>query len=847
VRREHDAELREEFALHVELQTAEKIQSGMTPDEARRSALVSAGGLTAAAESVRERRSVARAESLVADFRHAARSLRMHRGFTSAVILTLALAIGANVTMFTILNAVVLRPLPYPDADGIVALQTSRPEFGPGVDDKTIDEWLRASNSFKWLAVMGGRSATVHLAGGVQTSLWSPVSAGFFEIFGVPPERGRVFSSEEYRDTASVVVISHDYWQTAFGGDTAILGRAVQFDDRRATIVGVMPAAFQPERGVQMWTPTVLRVPSANMTYFYRVVARLRPGITISAARAELTAVTRRFEATRDADWKALTPVVMTFHNSLYGDTRKPLTLLMAAVGVLLLIACLNLANLSLARAVRREREFGLRRALGAESGRLIRYVLIENLLLAVAGAGLGLLIAALSTGMIVRISPAAVANTDAIGVDGRVLGFTLLAAVATALVTGLWPAVRSGRTDERRGLSDRTPRVAGSARERRARWSLVVVELATALVLLCGAGLVAKTFWRVTAIAPGFAPEHLFSVSMDVSPDRYRTEAAMANFFDQVLQRTKQLHGVTEAALTSVPPLSHVMQKETLYGLKETDKPQHYNIVLVGPDYFKAIGAHIIAGRALNSRDGANSEPVAVMTRSAAQQAFGNAPAVGKQLRDYRVVGVVEDVHQENPLEQGNEPVLFRPLAQARSMPFETMMLRVDGEVGPIEHALAGIVASIDAEQTPPHVKSMQTALETQIAPRKFVFALLATFASLAALLAVIGLYGVLSYLAADRTRELGIRATLGADAAMLVREVMRDGVMMVVAATTVGIAVALLASRYVSSLLYKDGPARSCHACDCGRIAGACRSRRLLHPRAPRESRGSDARAAR
>jgi predicted permease len=808
-----DVESRDEIQFHLEQQIAENIRRGMSPDEARRRALITAGGLTRAAELVRERRSIPWAEHVLLDVRYALRSLRGAPGYTTAALLTLALGIGVSTGMFAIVQAVVLRPLPYPDADKIVALSVSNSQGDMGVvDDRDYFAWARNAKSFKAMAVYGGGSVVLDAASGPRNVKMRAVTGKYFDVMGVPPRLGRQFTAEELqRGAAPVVVISDRLWRTEFGADPGVIGKFTRIDGSNARIVGVMPRGFTPEDGPQIFKPDVMREATPGMIFYFPVLARLKPGATLASAMSELTAITRHANGGRDQPGSAVAPVIVTLHDSLYGSATKPLVLLMAAVGVLLLIACANIANLAMARSVRRQREFALRRALGATARRLSAYVLVESLILSSAGAALGTLMAAASIKWAVRISPATISRVEGIHVNAQVLVFAAGAAVFTAITFGLIPALRSGRGDLNRSLAAGGPRAASSSRERSARRVLVVAELATALVLLVGAALVARTFWRVSAIDPGFNPHGLQVARVRLPIDKYSQGAAADEFYRDLMQRVSTTPVISQAALADVEPFQGAAASVLPKDSAGTHIPGTY-LLSVGGGYFKTLGVGLIAGREFASSDVAGAEPVAVINASLANYMFPEGDAVGHTTDldgpGRLIVGVVGDVRQVKGLEHAPDPIMYEPVAQGGTGPWMVLLFRPRGTVEAARSAITTAVQSINPALAPPAYTTMDEQFEQQVAPRKFMFVLLATFAALAALLAVIGLYGVLSYLVAEQTREMGIRAALGADRTRVTRDVMAHGLSLTLTGALLGVGAALLAVKLVSSLLYGIEP---------------------------------------
>jgi len=814
--RRDDDEMHEELAAHLAMQIDENLRRGMTPDDARRAALVAAGGMTAATEAAREQRGLPVLESLMSDVRYAVRALLAKPGYTAAVVLTLALGIGANSAMFTIVNAVVLRPLPYPDADGIVSLSTMTKGDDHGVvDDVNYVAW-RDNARRVTLTLAAGDDGIFTTSAGPRELPGMDVSAGYFSIFRVSPIMGRTFSAEEDRPGGPKVVVLHEtLWRREFNADASILGKAITIDGTPHTVIGVLPAWFTTPRHAEYWVPYQMREPQAAqpltpanpgvVTRYYLVQGRLRDGATVENARAELAAITKRIEVTRAAEWRGIAPVVMTLHDRRFGDRRKPLLLLFSAVGVLLIIACANLANLSLARAAGRQREMAVRLALGAGRWRLARALLCESTLLAFAGAVLGLLIAKATIGYVIRLSPSSVGNADGIQLNATVLLFTLGVALVTGFAFGLAPAVAAARGDINSVLSSGGPRSTTSGLRRATQRFLVIAQLATALVLVTAAGLVTRTLIRVAAIDPGFDAEHLVALTLRLPEPRY-TAARAEPFFDQLLARTRALPGVTSATYVHGTPLGGLA-----FSFSTTDsagrKSAPIDVVEAGSDYFRVIGATVVEGRGIDSTDRANGEKVVVVNELLAHRLFSNGHALGGMISfqgdNARIVGVVRNILQRD-LETTPSAVAYVPLVQAGIGTYSVLMVRTAGPPGAVESSILRAVQSLDPSLAPPPVRVMRDVVARAIAPRQFTFVLLGSFAALAGVLAVLGLYGVLANLVADRTREIGIRVALGADPRRVAGLVLGQGAALAGVGVLLGLGGSAIAVRALRSLMY-------------------------------------------
>ena len=659
-----DAELREELEAHLEMETAENVRRGMDPGEARRQALLAAGGLTVASELVRERRGLPWAEEIGNDLRYAVRTLRAEPAFSAAALGTLALGIGSVVAMFTILNAVILRRLPYPDSDRILSISLSEKGTDRRIaDDHSYEEWVRSARSVAVIAAYGASGGVMRTKSGPRQLRGTAATAQYFAVLGAKPMLGRAFTDQEARPgEPSLVLLAEPLWRTSFAADPEIVGQTVIIDGDPAVVTGIMPAWFAEADRAQFWVP--LRVqPRENGATYYHVLARTRRGVSIKSVQSELAAIQQRLDPRLPRLARGFEPAVMTLHERLYGRARRPLMLLFAAVGVLLLITCANLANLSLARSTKRQREFALRLTLGAGGWRLVRYVLLESLVLSVGGAVLGLLLAGWSIGYFVRISPESVANVDQIGIDETVLLFTLGIAAATSVLFGLVPAlvaVHGGRTT----LIPSSNRMTASRWQRLVQRSMVVVELATALVLIIGAGLVTRTFQVVASIPVGFDPEHVLTVDVQLPWDRY-TDTTARPVMEKLLERVRHQPGVQSAALVDALPLTGTHRSMSV--TSEGKPALAYGLVAVTPGYFTTLGTRIAEGRPIEGEDLAGGAATAVVSVSLARLVSPKQSAVGQRLgggtQAPMIVGVAEDVRQWE-LEGVPPPVAFVPLS---------------------------------------------------------------------------------------------------------------------------------------------------------------------------------------
>jgi putative ABC transport system permease protein len=828
LRRSRLDDLSEEIRSHIEEKTDALIATGLSRADAEREARRAFGNVTQVKEAAGD---VWRLESFLhdvaSDVRYALRGLLQKPGFTIAVILTLALGIGANAVVFALVNAIVLRPLPYPDSDRLISISQAGSNLRDGrvLHEIPYVDWTRVTQTVAAYAAYGGKTAVVSTPDGPTRIEGLGATPAYFGIFGVRPLMGRTFDeSEALPGGPKVVVLSEPLWREQFGGDSAMIGKSVTIDGVSRQVIGILPASFTLGRSERFWTP--LRVaperkppgPGGEWGYAYSVVARLRAGTGLEAVRAEVAIVMDRLKQQGYGQNVGI-PVVMTLHERRHGDTRRPLLLLFGAVGVLLLTACANIANLALARAARREREFALRLALGASRWRVVRFVLIENLALAAGGALVGLLLVRLSLGWFVRISPDSIRTAGAIGVSGALVMYASMVAVLTAIVFGLLPAIAASRATPNTTLATATQHAAGSLRQSRARHVLVVGELAVALVFLTGAGLVAKTFWRATSVDPGFRPENVVAVHFALG-DRYSPAAAGA-FFDELLVRMRRLPGMQIAAYAQGAPLTGGGAMGFRGRGPAGGPPVEFRYANVDPEYFGAIGATLVNGRFIGPEDRAGAPRVVVVTEEFVRVNLEGGSAVGQTMRipvagkmpsapttiaDATIVGVVKDVMQE-PTDGKRPPLVFFPRAQTPARTFLSMVVRATTAPAQLEAQIREAVKALDPLQPPPKFRTMAQALAeaTQVAPRWFTLVLLVAFAALAGGLAVIGLYSTLAYLVAERTREIGIRIAIGADAGRVRRMILGHGFRLTLAGLVLGGLASMAAVRVLRAWMYE------------------------------------------
>jgi putative ABC transport system permease protein len=803
-RRKQD-DFEDEIRSHLEME-AERLRSQGATD-AEFAARRNFGNVSATMDRFDAAQPMSWAYDLGKDVRHAIRTLLRAPGFSAAVILTLALGIGANSAMFTIVNAVLFRPLPFPESDRVVSISRT----DEGVDQASLDDAtfraLAAGDvpGVQHVFASRGTEMQLTLPSGRQPVRGTIVTHGYFAVYRMATIRGRTFLPDEDRPGApDVVVLSEEMWRTRFGADSAIVGQRVVLDNAPHTVIGVVPAVPMSIRRPQFWVP--LRLPPANpaSTWFLTVQARMRDGASLESVRAEVNTLGLRLNAERSAKHRAqetLAWKVLSLHERRYGNTRRPLLLLWGAVGVLLLIACANIANLSLARAARREREFSLRLALGASKARIVRYALCESLMLSAAGAMLGIAIAASTLGYFVRNSPGAVATASGIGLDVTALAFTLGIAVVVSLLFGLIPALRTAGAGVSFQFMSGTPRSTSGRREQWIRRGLIVAQLATALVMMTGASIVTKTLVRVTTIDAGFDAENLFAVYPSLGDD-YNDARAQA-FHDRLVNRLRLEPGVVSVGLGNASPLTGVASSLTLSG--DDGGRTRMDMVAIDTAYFGTIGATLREGRAFTGEDRFGAPEVVIINEVLAKQLFPGRSAVGQPLHKNKpstVVGVVRDIKHRG-LEAQASAMAFFPIGQTPRYYRGVPMVRVASGASSFPERARRVIQQLDPAMAS-SVVSLTDTRDVAVAPRRFTALLASVFAGLATLLAIVGLYGVLSYVVTERTREIGIRVALGATPGRVLGFVMRSGVLLTAIGVGLGIGAASFVVRLLQTFVY-------------------------------------------
>lgn len=764
---------------------------------------------------------------LLQDVRFAVRTLRKSPVFAAVVLLTLALGIGANTAIFSVVDAVLLRPLPYEDSGRLVTVWQD--ERGRG---RLADEWLTppnffdlrsSSESFEGMAAVMGWGPNLTGDGEPEKLTGQAISHDYFRLLRKSPRLGRGFLAEEdVPDGAQVVVLSHGLWQRRFGANSDILGSSITLNGEAHIVVGIAPVDLEPLAlegpNVEIWRPLQMDANGGcgRRCYVLQVFGRLAPGATLRSAAAGLNTVAaslaREYPDSNSGVGISLVPL----KEQTVGPIRSGLLVLLGAVGFVLLIACVNIANLLLGRAAARQREVAIRTALGAVRGRLIRQLLTESLLLALAGGALGLLFAFWGTDLLVQLSPPGTPRMAEVGIDAQVLVFALGVSLLTGLLFGLVPALQASRSGLTRALGDR-----GSGRStaasRRTRGVLMVAEVAIALTLLVGAGLLMRSFGRLIQVDVGFDTENVLVADLSLPQARYEEDPPRVAFYEQLLEQVESLPGVRSAGAVSVLPLggNDADVAFTIEGRPPPDPERmpDAQFRIATPGYFGAMGMRLLAGRVFTAQDRADAPRVAVITDAMARRFWPDEDAVGKQFRPQSfgeplvtIAGVIADVHHFG-LDQEPRPEYYLPHAQlhARTM---VVVARTAGEPLVLAGALREQVRSLDPQLPVAEITTMEQLVGRSVALPRLYLSLFSVFAAVALLLAAIGIYGVTAFSVTRRTREIGVRVALGARSADVLRMIVRQAMTLALIGLGIGLIAALLLSRALSSLLYDLSP---------------------------------------
>jgi putative ABC transport system permease protein len=771
-------------------------------------------------------------QTLIQDLRYGARMLMKKPGFTLIGVLTLALGIGANTTIFSVVNAVLLRPLPYQNPEQLVMIWGKLPAYVPGNIGASAAEFTdyRDQNPvFSSIAAYTSSSFNLTGAGEPERIAGTLASASLFPLLNVQPALGRAFLNEEDRPGHDqVVILSHGLWRRRFAGDSAVIGRSVTLDGQSHTVVGIAPAGFHfPDDETEIWKPIAFTAVQLSEnergSRYLSVIGRMKPDVTLGQAQADMSALAQRMQQQHPMNYEADSGwgvKVVSLREETVGDVRLALQALFGAVGCVLLIGCANVANLLLARASTRRREMAIRAALGGRPWRIIRQLLTESLLLAFVGGGLGALIAVWGVEAVKRLSASTLPRVNEISIDGRAIGFTLAVTLVTGLLFGLAPAWQSAKPDLNESLKEGGGKGAGSGGRHRLRGLLVMGEIAVALVLLVGAGLMVKSLYRLQQVEPGFNPSHALTMRLALPEAKYPEPQRQREFFDQLLNRIAALPGVKAAGAINFLPLSGTGNQRSFLIEGKPEPKLNVGFRMVSPDYFRAMGVPLRAGRLIDYRDRENAPRVALVNETFASIFLANEYPLGKRIKLgsaqgpfpwLTIAGVVGDV-KHGGLDSETRPEMYvpylQPLLPDWNVPPMFLVVRGASEPSSLISAVRGVVKDLDRDQPVYGVATMERLLSLSTAPRRFNMTLLAVFAALALTLAGVGVYGVMAYAVTERTREIGIRMALGAQTSDALKLVIRQGMRMTLIGVALGSMGAFALTGLMKSLLFDVRP---------------------------------------
>lgn len=817
-RAETDHEVRDEVRHYLDEATAAHRARGMSADDALRAARLELGGVTQLEEQVRSAGWETGVETLFADLRYGARRLRATPGFTAITVLTLAVGIGATTAIFSALNPILFAPLPYPHGERIAMILETGSSGARGSGTFGMYHELAArSRAFEAMAVMKSWQPTGTGAAQPERFAGQLVSASYLRVLGVAPALGRDFAPSDDRASGPHVVILGDaLWRRRFGGDPAIIGRPIALDDNSYIVIGVMPAGFEnvPAPAAELWAPLQydLSQPRA-WGHHLGTMGRLRAGATMDQAARELDGLGQAvLTELRPASYDPGTRfTAASLRDDVTRGVKPALLVILAAATLVLIIACVNVTNLLIARGVQRRGEFALRAALGAGHRRLVRQLLTESLLLAAIGGVVGMTVAVLGVRALVMLAPPGLPRVGAIRVDGPVFAFGLVITTLIGVAFGVIPAWQAARSDPHRDLQQGTRRMAGG--HRRTRAALVVAEVALALVLLVGSGLLLRSLQRLFAVDAGFDASRLLTMQIQTAGRRFASDSVRSRFYGQALDAVRATPGVTTAALTSQLPLSGDLDE---YGARFVTQPttQGHSVFryAVSHGYTAMMGIPLRRGRALDENDRAGAPRVALISASLANGQFADADPIGQQVRigggddtpPYTVVGVVGDIRQQS-LALTPSDAIYTTMGQWRwTETAMSLVVRTRGDAARMVPAIRRAIWSVDKDQPIVRVATMDDLLAATAAERRFALMLFEAFALTALVLAAAGIYGVLSGSVAERMREIGVRSALGASRASILGLVLLQGMKLTALGAVIGVIGAALASRAIATLLF-------------------------------------------
>ena len=828
---ELDRGLNTEVRFHIEMETEKNITLGMSRDDARRTALRSFGPMEKHKEETRDARGVSWFENLVVDLRYGLRSMLKHPGYALLAIVTLGLGIGANTAIFSVIDGVLLKPLPYANGDRLVLIQERTPlqrQQTIGVSITELYDYRQQLTSFEGIVEHHNMTFDLLRRGEPDRVAAAVVSPNFFDVLGVRPLLGRTFvDTDDDHGADAVLVLTHAYWQTKFGGDPNIVGQVFQMNDRPHTVIGVLPSIPQYPQDADVYMPTSAcpfraraeeQIATNRRPFNVTVFGLLKRGVSIETANSEVQTVSKRFGvdfpqvySPDKTGFHATTASVVT---ELTKNARQLLLVLLGTTGLILLIACANVANLTLARMLKRDRELAMRTALGAGRGRLIRQLLTESVVLALAGSVVGLLFAWSTIDMLTTFVGRFTARTHQIAIDPGVLGFTLLIAIATGLIFGTLPALAS-RTNPMAALKTGSKGTENTGR-RRIQDALIVAQVAVSVVLLVGAGLLLVSFYRLQSVQAGFNSERITTAEVFGNFTKYSRDADLLNFYDRILQRLNTSPGVISASITNAIPLTGLIPGQVRFQIEgrtydTPDSRPTVDVRVASPKYFDTLGVPLMKGRAFSDLDHVEAPNVAIINETMAKH-WGDQDPIGTHVSFDNgeswgtIVGIVSDIKTFG-LDKEPAPQLYRPLAQSGGIGGR-VMVRINGDPQAAVTTIQNVVRSLDPDIPIENVRTLDDIREQYLAAPKLTAMLLTVFAGLALLVTLTGIAGVIAQSVSQRTQEFGLRMALGASRDSVLTMVVGQGVLLVAIGLVIGVAGAFAAGRVLNAYLYQTAP---------------------------------------